>query len=585
MALPINIFRRVGEQNSYHGPFHSAGDAAADNVSVVLTNSIPDGETILLMRSPNPTSSSFVVEDTLNSPVFGSGTTVDSLWSVQGGEKIHVVGQNDGHDVWYAQVEDLSQGASAIWHDIDGAGDRDILVDSAPIGDDGPNAIACSISAETTGTDIVVAYQGLNDMDMGTAYARIDVKRSTDDGENWGSVIAIDNGGAVHWTGPVIVQGSSDRMHIFFIDDNNNDAYQRTLRSDDSLETFPSAFDAAAGAVGSYVFGRGVAFTSGADTKVRAPYKDADNTLSVVRFNSVDTPSVTTVTGVSDTTAATDIFGLAVDTDVQHLLYRGADADLFRDETGADNDTWGTDTEVLDAVTINDVFPNVYDRSGQKLAYIYDDGGTVKYNEVTLAAVFTPDVDAFRFYSDGTESGSSPKAAEDTNIELDATGDAQFHLRYRIQNTTAEAGAGTDDYALEVSKNSGSYAAVTASSSDVQSDTASGLTADAATTNRATNGISDGTGSFVAGEQEETNGVIENIALTASNFTEHVWACKLIDADLGDGNTLDFRVTLNAGAPGMANSVTPRITTPSDADLSTRRIDLGGDGMLLVSGG
>lgn len=179
------------------------------------------------------------------------------------------------------------------------------------------------------------------------------------------------------------------------------------------------------------------------------------------------------------------------------------------------------------------------------------------------AALFAPDADAFRFYDDGTESGSSPKAAQDIDIELDATGDAQFHIRYRVQNQGSDAGLTTDDYALEVSKNSGSFAAVTAASSDVQSDTASGLTADGATTNRATNGITDGTGSFVAGEQEETNGVIEDHQLTASNFTEHVWACKLINSDLGDGDTLDFRITLNAGAPGMTNTVTPRISTPS----------------------
>lgn len=192
------------------------------------------------------------------------------------------------------------------------------------------------------------------------------------------------------------------------------------------------------------------------------------------------------------------------------------------------------------------------------------------------AVAFDPDSDAFRFYSDGTESGSSPKAAQDIDIELDATGDAQFHVRYRVQNQGAAAGLATDDYALEVSKNSGGFAAVTAASSDVQSDTASGLTADGATTNRGTNGITDGTGSFVAGEQEETNGVIENHQLTASNFTEHVWACKLIDTDLGDGDTLDFRITLNGGTPGMTNTVTPRISTPTFGRIMFSMVGSGG---------
>ena len=137
----------------------------------------------------------------------------------------------------------------------------------------------------------------------------------------------------------------------------------------------------------------------------------------------------------------------------------------------------------------------------------------------------------------------------------------QAHLRVRIDETGGTAGLTTNDYGLEYSKNSGAWTAITASSSNVKSDTASSLTADGATTNRATNGISDpGAGSFVAGEQEETNGVIENHQLTADNFTEHVWALALVDTDLANGDTLDFRIALNAGAPGMTNTVVPQIT-------------------------
>ncbi len=182
---------------------------------------------------------------------------------------------------------------------------------------------------------------------------------------------------------------------------------------------------------------------------------------------------------------------------------------------------------------------------------------------ILFAPIFVPDADAFRFYDDGTESGSTAKAAQDIDISLNSAGDAQFHIRFRVQNQGALSGASTDDFSLEVNKNSSSYAAVTAASSDVQTDTASGLTPDAVTTNRASEGIADGTGSFVAGEQEETNGVIEDRQLTASNFTEHVWACKLIDTDLTGSDTLDFRIALNGGSPGMANSITPRITIVS----------------------
>lgn len=180
-------------------------------------------------------------------------------------------------------------------------------------------------------------------------------------------------------------------------------------------------------------------------------------------------------------------------------------------------------------------------------------------------ASFTPVANLWRFYADGTESGSSPDANENTNYTILADTNAQVHVRYRIQETGGKNGATTDDYNLQFSKNAGAYANVTTSTASLQVDTASGLTDAAATTNRATNGITDGTGSFVASQQEEGDGQITNFQLTASNFTEAVWAVKVIAADVANNDTIDFRISLNGGAPGMTNSVTPRLivsTTP-----------------------
>lgn len=190
--------------------------------------------------------------------------------------------------------------------------------------------------------------------------------------------------------------------------------------------------------------------------------------------------------------------------------------------------------------------------------------------------VFTPDVNAFRFYEDDgspSESASTPIAAQDINVNRDAAStDNQLHLRYRVEEVGAGdiAGETTDDYQLQFRMNGGgSWVNVDASSSFVQSDTASQLTDGDPSTNRGTDGISDGAGSFVAGEQEEGDGLITDHQLTANNFTEHVWALNLVSADLVTGNFIEFRVSLNGGNPGMDNSSLPRITilgfTP-DAD-------------------
>lgn len=173
--------------------------------------------------------------------------------------------------------------------------------------------------------------------------------------------------------------------------------------------------------------------------------------------------------------------------------------------------------------------------------------------------VVLPVAAAFRFYDDDAgEAASSPLGNQDANVSINvSSGNVAFQLRYRVQNAAAVNGATTDDYTLQRSHQGGAYSTVNGST--VITASASGLTNDNATTNRATNGITDGTGSFVAGEQC-TDGSLDNHQLTASNFTEHVWGCTVVAADVANGDTIDFRIAFNGGSPGMTNSVTPRIT-------------------------
>jgi len=174
----------------------------------------------------------------------------------------------------------------------------------------------------------------------------------------------------------------------------------------------------------------------------------------------------------------------------------------------------------------------------------------------------TYDAQHFRFYEDGTESGSSPSANEDTNVTgRSVDSDSQIQLRYMVEETNSGSGASTDDWALEYDKNSsGTWVPVTGSSAAVRADSGSSLSDGSLTTNRGTNGLTDGSGSFVAGEQEAANGVIEDREITTNNFSESVWGLLLVSSDLANGDTLDFRMTYNGGTPGMTNNVTPRIT-------------------------
>jgi hypothetical protein len=184
------------------------------------------------------------------------------------------------------------------------------------------------------------------------------------------------------------------------------------------------------------------------------------------------------------------------------------------------------------------------------------------------AVTFTPELTAFRFYDDdGDEAGSTPLAAQDTNISLDASGDPIVHLRLMVEETGGLSGATTDDYTLEYSKNSGTWSQF--SSTDTGDGILDGVTANISdgslTTNRATNGITDpGAGSFVAGEQS-TNAPLFDMQLTANNFTEHVFSFKFTDANTSASDTFDFRFEAANGLENIVNTAVPRVTITAAA--------------------
>lgn len=116
--------------------------------------------------------------------------------------------------------------------------------------------------------------------------------------------------------------------------------------------------------------------------------------LDSIEFNSAATGAAVGTAAFTDntifdngTTNPASVHGCLVgDGTTAHCLYADhTTQDLFHDQQ-ADGGAWGTDIERLDAVTVNGVSCNVYDRFGTKLAYVYDDGETVKYNEVDIAA-------------------------------------------------------------------------------------------------------------------------------------------------------------------------------------------------------
>ncbi len=98
------------------------------------------------------------------------------------------------------------------------------------------------------------------------------------------------------------------------------------------------------------------------------------------------------------------------------------------------------------------------------------------------------------------------------------------------------------------------FAILTAGGSVVGYNSAS-LTDGNATTNR----LGSGTGSFVAGEISE-DGLVDDLQITASNYTELLYSLTIESTAVADNDTLDFRVLRNGATTGMTYTVTPRIT-------------------------
>jgi len=162
---------------------------------------------------------------------------------------------------------------------------------------------------------------------------------------------------------------------------------------------------------------------------------------------------------------------------------------------------------------------------------------------------------AYRFYADGTETGATALAAQDTAPTVDlSSADENLALRVRLQETAGGTVPATDDFQLQWEKNSsGTWVDVGTGTSTVSGYASANLTDGGATTSRLTGG----TGTFGAGSVSE-DGLVDNEGWTASGHTELLYALTLKQADFVNSDVLKFRVRRN-GVNLDATTVTPTV--------------------------
>ena len=190
---------------------------------------------------------------------------------------------------------------------------------------------------------------------------------------------------------------------------------------------------------------------------------------------------------------------------------------------------------------------------------------TANVDHLEVSADYTPlpptiTQAAYCFYADGTESGSTVLAAQDTAPTVDVSSDANLQLRARLQSTSAVDVPATDDWQLQWERNASGTWTNVAAAGTVNGYNSPNLTDGAATTNRLTGG----SGSFIAGKVSE-DGLVDDRGWTANNFTELLYAMTLRSADLANADTLRFRVLRNGATTGLTFTATPTINVTKAA--------------------
>ncbi len=145
---------------------------------------------------------------------------------------------------------------------------------------------------------------------------------------------------------------------------------------------------------------------------------------------------------------------------------------------------------------------------------------------------------------------------EDQSASETIATDTTFRIRFVVANT-GDANANSP-YQLFVSKNGGSYGAVTTSSTGGAQSADAGSSADALALTAGNFQLTAGTGSAVNGEYDETGEVDANLG--GGDYNELEFGVTIPAADVADADTLDFRVYYNGAAMDQYDAnTTPRI--------------------------
>lgn len=236
--------------------------------------------------------------------------------------------------------------------------------------------------------DIVVVYQNAEKV-MGTDYQRIFYIHN--DG-SWNTPVAVDGGGSVSYSIPSIVIGASDKCHITYYDSTNGNVLHKSLSSVYSLSAVETVNDAiVSGSFSNHIAPRKVYYDAAGTERITVLFYQASETNTVSsEIDNDGTPAA--IEAIPDSSGGYTIgsyqnaSALEYNDEVFYLWIDSLSQDLFISSNPSGAGWSGSATEILDAVTVSKIIAGVLenDSGDTVVAYVYDDAGTIKYNEYVI---------------------------------------------------------------------------------------------------------------------------------------------------------------------------------------------------------
>ena len=337
--------------------------------------------------------------DIASSPTENDLESVDCF---QDGDTLHIIIQDggSGNDVTYHTFR-LSDHST----NPDTWGITDESITASP----GSSDQGCGIVARGDGT--VVAFYRYND----GSNERVGYKIRSSGGV-WGSQQNLDNTASTDFTFCSCVLGASDKTHVFYRDQTNNDIYHKSLSSGDSLSGRELVEGDAQSGSDMWGTSPAVYWDDAGDEKVMILVRDdSDGILySVVITNDGSPEARKQVSGSAVRNHPTGalshqpVCDLVVDpdTDTAYALFAySSDGDLYL-STAANDGGWGTDEKQIVATNIDYVRGQIFTHSsgngGAKVyGYVYEDDGQGDegfswYTEYEIAAAATKSLPPIR---------------------------------------------------------------------------------------------------------------------------------------------------------------------------------------------